>query len=92
MLLNLTPCMLIGNRQRIANKSLDVSIGGSLLTQVNSVRYLGVIIDNALSWSLCISNVASRVRSCVTSIYYLLWYTATSSTLSSVYCFCTAIT
>jgi len=60
--------MLIGSQQRIANKSLKVSIGGSSLTQVNSVRYLEVIIDNMLSWNLHISNVVSRVRSCVASI------------------------
>ena len=53
--------MLIGSRQRIANKSLSVSIGGTLLAQLNSVRYLGVIIDNTLSWTLHISSVVSRV-------------------------------
>ena len=42
--------MLIGSRQRVANKELCVSIGGNVLTQVNSVRYLGVLIDPVLSW------------------------------------------
>ena len=44
--------MLIGSRQKIANKSLNVSIGGILLAQVDSVQYLGVIIDPTLSWTL----------------------------------------
>ena len=83
--------MLIGSRQRIANKSLNVSIGGTLLAQVNSVRYLGVLIDNTLSWTLHISNVVSSVKvSCCR--YYSLWVTATSGTLSSVYCFCVSVT
>ena len=60
--------MLLGSRQRIANKSLDVSVGGTSLPQVNSVRYLGIIIDNTLSWSLHISSVVSRVRSHVASL------------------------
>ena len=37
--------MLIGNSQRVADKALNVSIGGNVLTQVNSVWYLGVLID-----------------------------------------------
>ena len=61
-------CLPVGSRQRIANKSLNVSIGGTLLAQVNSVRYLGILIDNTLSWTLHISNVVSKVRSCVASI------------------------
>jgi len=32
--------LLIGRHQRVANKTLDVSVGGKLLTQVSSVRYL----------------------------------------------------
>ena len=61
-------CLPVGSRQRIANKSLNVSIGGTLLAQVNSVRYLGILIDSTLSWTLHISNVVSKVRSCVASI------------------------
>ena len=41
-------CMLIGNCQRVADKTLHVSIDGNTLTQVNSVRYLGVLIDSVL--------------------------------------------
>ena len=61
-------CMLIGSRQRVANKSLHVSVGGNRLTQVNSVRYLGVLIDSVLSWTLQICNMVSRIRSRLASI------------------------
>ena len=44
-------CMLIGSRQRVADKVLSVSVGGNVLTQVNSVRYLGILIDPVLSWT-----------------------------------------
>jgi len=36
--------MLIGSRQRVSSKTFSVSIGGTDLKQVNSVRYLGVIV------------------------------------------------
>ena len=44
--------MLIGSRQKISNKALNVSVGGVALRQVSSIRYLGVLIDSTLSWSL----------------------------------------
>jgi len=61
--------LLIGSRQRVANKTLNVSVGGKLLTQVSFVCYLGVTIDPSLSWNLHISNVVSRVRSQIASLF-----------------------
>ena len=61
-------CMLIGSHQRVANKTLHVSVGGNRLTQVNSVRYLGVLIDSTLSWTLQICNMVARIRSRLASI------------------------
>ena len=39
------------------------------LTQVNSVRYLGVLIDSALSWSLHIRTMISKIRFILASIF-----------------------
>ena len=44
--------MLIGSCQRVAGQTLSVSVGDSVLSQVHSVRYLGVLIDPVLSWNL----------------------------------------
>ena len=55
-------CMLVGSRQKIMSKSFNVSVGGALLTQVNSIRYLGVLVDSTLSWATHVSSVISRVR------------------------------
>ena len=38
-------CMLIGSHQRVAGQTFSVSVGGSVLSQVHSVWYLGVLID-----------------------------------------------
>ena len=57
-------CMLIGSRQRVANKSMHISsVGGNKLTKVNSVQYLGVLTDSVLSWTLQICNMVSGIRS-----------------------------
>ena len=59
--------MLIGSHQRVADNTLHVSVGGNRLTQV---RYLGVIIDSVLIWSLHINNniMVSRIRSRLAAI------------------------
>ena len=56
------------SRQRVAGRTLSVSVGGSVLSQVHSVRYLGVLIDCVLSWNLHICNMVSRVRSKLASM------------------------
>ena len=58
-------CMLIGSCQRVAGKELNVSVGGNMLTQVNSAwyTYLGVLIDSVLSWTLHVHSMVSRIRS-----------------------------
>ena len=61
-------CMLIGSRQRVAGHTLSVSVSGSVLSQVHSVRYLGVLNDPVVSWNLHICNMISRVRSRLASI------------------------
>ena len=60
--------MLIESCQRVADKTLNVSVGGNVLTQVNSVRYLGVLIDPILSWTLHIHGMVSRIRSRLASV------------------------
>jgi len=57
--------MLIGSHQRIANKTLDVSIRSTILAQIN---YLRVTIDPTLSWNLHVSNVVSRAQNRIASI------------------------
>ena len=61
-------CMLIGSRQRVADKELNISVGGNFLTQVNSVRYLGVLIDPVLSWTPHVHSLVSKTRSRLASI------------------------
>jgi len=60
-------CMLIGSRQ-VLHQTLSVSVGRSVLSQVHSIRYLGVLNDSTLSLNLHICNMVSRVRSRLASI------------------------
>jgi len=38
--------MLIGSKQRLSGKALTVSIGSTVLYQVKSLRYLGILINS----------------------------------------------
>ena len=40
--------LLIGSCQRIANKLINVSVGGTLLTTASSGHYLGITVDPTL--------------------------------------------
>ena len=42
--------MLIGSRQRVGSKTLCLSLNGNVLKQVSSTKYLGVYIDQHLTW------------------------------------------
>ena len=52
-------CMIIGSCQRVSHQALSVSVSGSVLSQVHSVWYLGVLIDSTLSWNFHICNMMS---------------------------------
>ena len=54
--------MLIGSWQRLWNRSVSVSINGKPLASVTSTRYLGILIDQHLTWKSHVDNVLKRVR------------------------------
>ena len=55
-------CMLIGSRQRLNGKCLCLLLNGSILKQVSSTKYLGLYIDQHLTWQDQINYVMKRVR------------------------------
>ena len=48
--------MLIGSWQKLRNRSVSVSINGKALASVTSTRYLGVLIDQHLTWKLHVAS------------------------------------
>ena len=55
--------MLIGLRQRTGGKCLYLMLNGDVLRQVSTTKYLGVHIDQHLSWNTHITNMLNRIRS-----------------------------
>ena len=50
---------------------MSVSINGRALTSVTSTRYLGVLIDQHLTWKLHVANVLKQIRSKLYALYRL---------------------
>ena len=63
--------MLIGSWQKLRNRSVSVSINGRALTSVTSTHYLGVLIDQHLTWKLHVANVLKWIRSKLYALYRL---------------------
>ena len=55
-------CMLIGSHQRTNGLNLKITLDGSILKQVCSTKYLGVYLDQHLTWQAHVDYVLSRVR------------------------------
>ena len=54
--------MLVGSWQKLQNYTVSLSINGKVLACVTSTRYLGVIVDQHLTWKLHVNYVLKRIR------------------------------
>ena len=63
--------MLIGSRQKLQNHELCITVGSTQLSQVPFFRYLGIYIDETLSWQGQTQKLYQRVQSRVHCLYRL---------------------
>ena len=63
--------MLIGSCQKLRNHDLCISVDGKQLSRVSSVKYLGLHIDENLSWHQHTANVVQRVYSRIHCLNHL---------------------
>jgi hypothetical protein len=59
-----TNCMAFGNKFS-SSPTLNIKIDDKIVTQVTSTKFLGVEIDNKLSWKLHIAKVEQKVSSII---------------------------
>ena len=83
--INKSSAMTIGTRQRLINQcALKITAAGETLNALNETKYLGVTIDNNLSWNQHISNLATKV-SPIISVLAKLKYKLTRDQLNTIY-------
>ena len=63
--------MLVGSRQKLQNCDLKVTIDERPLSRVSSFKYLGLFIDESLTWREHTTSVLQRVLSRVHCLYRL---------------------
>ena len=70
-----TVCMLLGSRNLIANQVLlHLSVNSKEIKQVHEVNYLGVTVDNKLSWNAHTENVCKKVSKLVSFLGILRYF------------------
>ena len=58
-----TVCMLLGSRNVLANQvPLHLSVNSKEIKQVHEVKYLGVTVDDKLSWNAHTENVCKKSK------------------------------
>ena len=63
--------ILIGSRQKLQDHDLCIFVGGVRLSRVPFLRYLGVYIDETLSWRQQTQKLNQRVQSRLHYLYHL---------------------
>ena len=79
-----TKVMVLGTKRKIKNQVMKIKHDNNFLDSVSDFKYLGVILDQNLNWSLhlsCINKKINRVTACVRRIQSYL----TEKTLVQLY-------
>ena len=63
--------LLIGSWQKLQNRSASVLINGKPRSSITNSCYLGVLIDQDLSWKSHVDNVLKRIRCKLYALYHL---------------------
>jgi len=56
-----TNYMIFSNRKKVANEIQNIEIDKSVVTRVKECKFLGVIIDEHLSWTYHINLISSKI-------------------------------
>ena len=65
--------MFVTRRHSLSNPPPPLYVGTSPLNQVNSVKYLGIMLASDMSWSLQVTRVSTKVRK-LTGLLYRRFY------------------
>ena len=66
--------MLISNKPMLNTGNFSVKIGNTAIAAANSIKYLGVLFDDKLSWDKRIQHVISKLSSAIGILHKLKFY------------------
>ena len=71
---NKTKCMLIHSSKAKAESGLDIHIDDVTVEQVRSLKYLGVVLNDTLTWSDHVDMVCGKVNRSLNLLRRLSWF------------------
>jgi len=77
--------MFVTRRHSLSNPPPPLYLGTSPLNQVNSVKYLGIMLASDMSWSLQVARVNTKVRKLTGLLYHRFYRYSSTSTLTKLY-------
>ena len=69
---------------KLINSSININIDGTLISQVESTKFLGIEIDNSLSWKIHINKVEQKI-SCAIGVIRKIRYKISQDTALMLY-------
>ena len=69
-----TKCMLIHSNHRKPSSSLDVQLGGKSIEQVQTYKFLGVLVNDTLTWTDHVNLVCSKVSKGINLLRLISWF------------------
>ena len=77
--------MFVTRRHSLSNPPPPLYLGTSPLNQVNSVKYLGIMLASDMSWSLQVTRVSTKVRKLTGLLYRRFYRYSSPGTLTKLY-------
>ena len=69
-----TKCMLLHSSRTKVESALDIHLDGVAVEQVRVIKYLGILINDTLTWSDHVGLVCRKVNSCLNLVHRLSWF------------------
>ena len=67
--------IISGNKKKIDTNEFNVSVSGNLIVKSDYVKYLGVFLDDRLSWKIHIDKLSKKLSRACGMVYKLRHYT-----------------
>ena len=77
--------MILSRKRQAVVNNLTLYLGGTTLEEVETFKYLGILLSSNLSWSEHISGVCSRAKQVLGLLYRQFYRNSSSATLKQLY-------
>ena len=77
--------IIFSNRKKVTNEIQNIEIDNSVVARVRECKFVGVIIDEHLSWTYHINLISSKIAKGIGSLYEMSHYLTKETTKNLFY-------